>query len=201
MLDLDRLEELAKAATPGPWVAEYEEADDWFCVTGTGYFDGGNWMVCPHVATVESGGQADAAFIAAARAAIPELIERVRALEAAVASAHIAAIDAAPAGLTERQAAAWPGAVAEAQRYVPCSTIPVDIDHYEWRVTWADETRPGRGRMIDATWCDGEYLVQVRMDVYGYPSVSVAETRWLHSGSYEECDCTWCEREREDEYQ
>ena len=103
------------------------------------------------------------------------------------------------AGLTERQAAAWPGAVAEAQRYVPCSTIPVDIDHYEWRVTWADETRPGRGRMIDATWCDGEYLVQVRMDVYGYPSVSVAETRWLHSGSYEECDCTWCEREREEE--
>ena len=102
------------------------------------------------------------------------------------------------AGLTERQAAAWPGAVAEAQRYVPCSTIPVDIDHYEWRVTWGDETRPGRGRMIDATWCDGEYYVQIRMDVYGYPDVSVAETRWLHSSSYEECDCTWCEREREE---
>ena len=97
MLDLDRLEELAKAATPGPWVAEYEEADDWFCVTGTGYFDGGNWMVCPHVATVESGGEADAAFIAAARVVVPELIGRVRALEAAVASAHIAAIDAARA--------------------------------------------------------------------------------------------------------
>lgn len=84
MLDLERLEELAKAATPGPWAAEYEVADDWYCVTGTGYFDGGTYMVCPHVATVESGGQADAEFIVAARVAIPELIERVRALEAAL---------------------------------------------------------------------------------------------------------------------
>lgn len=84
MLDLDRLEELAKTATPGPWAAEYDDADDWYSVTGTGYFDGGNYMVCPHVATVESGGEADARFIAAARLAVPELIERVRALEAAL---------------------------------------------------------------------------------------------------------------------
>lgn len=100
---------------------------------------------------------------------------------------------------TERQAAAWPGAVAEAQRYVETSTIPTDPNDPWWRITWQDETRPGRGHLVDATWCDGEYLVQVRMDVYGYPSVSVAETRWLHSSSDEECGCTWCEREREGE--
>lgn len=100
---------------------------------------------------------------------------------------------------TERQAAAWPDAIAEAQRYVPTSTIPTDIDRYDWQVTWAEEIRPGRGHAVGATWCDGEYLVQVRMDVYGYPVVSVAETTWLHSGSYEECECSWCEREREGE--
>ncbi|RRJ85923.1 hypothetical protein EG850_11090 [Gulosibacter macacae] len=100
---------------------------------------------------------------------------------------------------TERQAAAWPEAIAEARRYVETSTIPLDIDHYAWQVTWAEESRPGRGHGFSATWCDGEYLVQVHMDVYGYPSVSVAETTWLHSSSYEECECSWCERYREDE--
>ena len=98
--------------------------------------------------------------------------------------------------MTERQAAAWPSAVAEAQRYVETSTIPADLDRYAWRVTWAEETRPGRGQALDATWCDGEYLVQILMDVYGYPAVSGAETRWLHNSSYEECECGYCEEER-----
>lgn len=100
---------------------------------------------------------------------------------------------------TERQAAAWPGAVAEAQRYIDTSTIPTDATNYEWRLTWAEELRPGRGQEVDATWCDGEYYVQISMDVYGFPLVSVAETTWVHSSSYEECECSWCEREREDE--
>lgn len=98
--------------------------------------------------------------------------------------------------MTERQAAAWPGAVAEAQRYVKSSHIAVNIDSPYWQVAWAEESRPGRGQALSATWCDGEYLVQVRMDVYGYPSVSVAETTWLHSSSYEECECSYCEKER-----
>jgi hypothetical protein len=100
---------------------------------------------------------------------------------------------------TERQVEAWQEAVAEAQRYVPTSTIPTDVGHYEWQVAWEDESRLGRGHRFNGTWCDGEYFVQIRMDVYGYPDVSVAETNWLHSSSYEDCECSWCEREREDE--
>lgn len=101
--------------------------------------------------------------------------------------------------MTYRQAAAWPEAVAEAQRYVTSSTIPTDPAHYHWRVTWAEEVHPGRGQALDATWCDGEYLVQIRMDVYGYPAVSVAETTWLHSSTDEECDCDYCVAERDDD--
>lgn len=78
---LDRLEALAMKATPGPWVARYEDADQWFCITGARYFDGGHWMVCPEVATVERGGEDDAAFIEAVRDAVPFLIARVRDLE------------------------------------------------------------------------------------------------------------------------
>lgn len=81
MLDLDCLEVLAMKATPGPWLAQYEAADEQFCVTGAGHFDGGRWMVCPEVATLERGGEDDAAFIEAARTAVPELIARVRELE------------------------------------------------------------------------------------------------------------------------
>ena len=103
--------------------------------------------------------------------------------------------------MTERQANAWPEAVAEAQRYVTSSTIPVDLDHYHWRVAWAEETHPGRGQCLDALWCDGEYLVQIIMDVYGYPYVSVAETTWLHSTADEECVCDYCEAERDEEEQ
>lgn len=98
-------------------------------------------------------------------------------------------------GFTERQAAAWPEAVAEAQRYVDSSTIPEEL--HTWLVDWAEESRPGRGHHFAGVWCDGEYLVEVRMDVYGYPTVAVAETRWLHNSANEECDCDTCTAERE----
>lgn len=100
------------------------------------------------------------------------------------------------AEMTDRQAAAWPDAIAEAQRYVDTNTIPADLrDHY-WRVRWDDESRPGRGHTMWASWSDGEYFVDINMDVYGYPRVSVAEIEWLHSSADEECGCERCEAER-----
>lgn len=101
--------------------------------------------------------------------------------------------------MTARQLAAWPEAIAEIQRYVETSTVPTSPNHHEWKIVFDQESRPGRGHLIDATWCDGEYLAHIRMDVYGYPSVSVAEVSWLHSSSYEECGCSYCEREREND--
>ena len=98
--------------------------------------------------------------------------------------------------MTERQEAAWPGAVEEAQRYVETSTIPLDLADHDWRVRWGDESRPGRGHMMWATWCDGEYLVDISMDVYGYPRVAVASVAWEHNGYDEECGCEPCTRER-----
>lgn len=96
---------------------------------------------------------------------------------------------------TERQAKAWSEAVAEIQRYVT-STVSADIDHYDWTVSWKDETRPGRGHGFVGLWCDGEHLAQVVMDVYGYPSVAVAEVTWLHNSEADECDCDPCTAER-----
>lgn len=101
--------------------------------------------------------------------------------------------------MTKSQLGAWPDAVAEIQRYVDTSTVPLSPDHPDWKVVFAEELRLGRGHAIDATWCDGEYFAQVRMDVYGFPSVSVAEVAWLHySGEGAECECSYCERECED---
>ena len=96
---------------------------------------------------------------------------------------------------TERQAAAWPTAVAEAQRHVTSSTISADL--HAWVVEWADEVRPGRGHAFNGIWTDGECFVQVLMDVYGSPSVSVAEVEWVHSSSDEECACQPCTDERD----
>lgn len=90
---------------------------------------------------------------------------------------------------TERQAAAWPDAIAEVQRYVDTS---VSFGLHNWTVEWDEESRPGRGHAFDGVWCDGEHLVQIRMDVYGHPSVSVAAVDWLHNSSDEECPCEPC---------
>lgn len=100
---------------------------------------------------------------------------------------------------TERQIAAWPEKVAEAQRYIETSTLPTALGHWGWAKVWADETRPGRGHDLSATYCDGEYLVQITLDVYGHGDVSVAEVSWLHSSAYEECGCSYCEKERDED--
>lgn len=90
------------------------------------------------------------------------------------------------AEMTERQAKAWPEAVAELNEHAGGS-IP---EHpLNWRITWDEESRPGRGHLLDATYADGEYFCQIRMDVYGYPSVSIAETTWIHANGDEECPC------------
>lgn len=100
--------------------------------------------------------------------------------------------------MTERQARDWPAAIAEAQEYVGTSTIPESLDDHYWRVRWDDESRPGRGHAMWATWSDGEYFVEISMDVYGGPRVAVASLDWLHNGSDEECDCDRCEAQRDE---
>lgn len=102
---------------------------------------------------------------------------------------------------TERQAKAWPEAIAEAQQYVTSGTISDDPDNYYWLVNWQDETRPGRGHHFNGTWIDGEYLVQIIMDVYGYPLVSVCEVTLLHNSESDECDCEPCIEERAEDGQ
>ena len=98
--------------------------------------------------------------------------------------------------MTARQARDWPTAVAEVQRYVDSSAVPVAIE--SWQVVWGEETRPGRGHLLDALWLDGEYVAQIRMDVYGAPMVSVAETHWVHSSADDQCPCSHCATEREE---
>ena len=61
-------------ATPGPWRTEWDDADKWHSITGTGHgLGGGLWAVCPAVATVEAGGDADARLIASA----PDRLDRM----------------------------------------------------------------------------------------------------------------------------
>jgi hypothetical protein len=113
-LDIDELEALAKAATPGPWdvgvihnEGEYGTGEDSYSgfksyVVGCGPVD--NWKSIvdtsnSDVAMIEVDGDYDstdtwdevgkcnASFIAAAREAVPALIARVRELEAALVEA------------------------------------------------------------------------------------------------------------------
>lgn len=86
-------------------------------------------------------------------------------------------------------------AIAEAQRYVTTSNIPTDVNHYEWRAS-IRVTR--RGQTVDATWCDGEYFVQIIVDTTNTPLVSVAELNWIHNNSDEQCDCDFRVEESND---
>ena len=97
--------------------------------------------------------------------------------------------------LTEKQAAAWPEAI---DRLKTCGAqVPADIR--SWDVIYAEETRPGRGHHVNATFVDGEIFAQILMDVYGYPSTSFAALDWIHADSDEECDCGPCEAERSED--
>jgi hypothetical protein len=77
-LDLDHLQALCDSATPGPWCARIDSTrPDWHVVYA-GLRDVA--QVPPWMTTVE----ADAAFIAAARTALPELIQQCRELESQI---------------------------------------------------------------------------------------------------------------------
>lgn len=86
-LDLEVLERLAAAATPAPWVVQ--DGCSWRRIGARGDGD----VLCPtnhpgdgHPDLDGRNREADLAFIAAAREAVPALLRRVRELEAARAA-------------------------------------------------------------------------------------------------------------------
>lgn len=90
--------------------------------------------------------------------------------------------------MTQRQADAWPAAVDEVRSYG--AEAPARL--WEWVVQWDDESRPGRGHTMHALWLDGEYVAEVYMDVYGYPTVVVAFMDLIHNSGDDECSCEPC---------
>lgn len=98
--------------------------------------------------------------------------------------------------MTERQLAAWP----EVQEELELHGVEAgDLWTHGWTVSFREESRPGRGQHMDAIYCDGEHLAHVSMDVYGYPTVAIAELDWIHNNSDEECECEHCKKERMEE--
>jgi hypothetical protein len=71
--ELQAIEALAAAATPGPWRAETDYRDD-TTVLYTAVHEGEGWVVAEGTLVH------DAAFIAAARTAVPALVAEVRRL-------------------------------------------------------------------------------------------------------------------------
>ena len=78
LIDREYLRELASGATPGPWENVWEEADEWYSITGQSY----ECYVCPEVATLTD--ETDADFIAAARTAVPALLDALEQAEARI---------------------------------------------------------------------------------------------------------------------
>jgi hypothetical protein len=75
-LDLPALKKLCEAATPGPWAVHIGEGKDsrHWCGTGPLHFESAT-------ETYLNNSRCDAQFIAAARTALPELIEQMGKLE------------------------------------------------------------------------------------------------------------------------
>lgn len=94
---------------------------------------------------------------------------------------------AAQPTFTERQARAWEQDV----RPVLDRHGIADLSSY-WNLHWSEEVRPGRGHFLNATYVDGEHFAQVLMDVYGCPTISVAQLDWIHADSDEEMECETC---------
>lgn len=97
--------------------------------------------------------------------------------------------------MTERQAKAWPEAIAEVAK----RGVDVDPQPHRWNIQWEDESRPGRGHAMHAVWMDGDHVVEIAMDVYGYPRVAVGTVDWIHNSSDEECECDPCAADRAEE--
>ncbi len=83
-LDLDAIQALSDAATPGPWCT-----DSWEIYQGTEYEPGlSMWIgeTCRGTSSLEQD-RADAAFVAAARTAMPALVAEIHRLRAELATA------------------------------------------------------------------------------------------------------------------
>jgi len=92
--------------------------------------------------------------------------------------------------LTPKQSAALERVVRQAQEH-----FNVEMRVEDFNIHYEEESRPGRGHQIRADYINADHAVSVYMDVYGYPSWSVANVDFLHNSGDEECDCTLCERE------
>jgi len=90
--------------------------------------------------------------------------------------------------LTAKQAAALQRVVRDAQEHFDVQIRGVE----DFNIHYEEEFRPGRGHQIRADYIDADHAVSVYMDVYGYPSWSVANVDFIHNSGDEECDCTLC---------
>lgn len=85
MLDLDELMRKHAAATPGPWsvkIGDFESEDGYGTVTAP-YVDADGKTICvPFDRDEYENDENDAAYICSACNAVPELVARIRALEA-----------------------------------------------------------------------------------------------------------------------
>jgi hypothetical protein len=83
LVDLDKLETLERAATPGPWdkVDSKGEIHIYCCSNSDGYIHSGDW-----VASAADGDEA--ALILGVRNALPDLIAELRAARAVVRAAR-----------------------------------------------------------------------------------------------------------------
>jgi hypothetical protein len=87
--ELQAIKARAEAATPGPWKVETGSYTGWDWLIGSSGFDGKNYSVhlttdSIHASQLYGDASTDAAFIAAAREAVPELVAEIERLRAAL---------------------------------------------------------------------------------------------------------------------
>lgn len=99
---------------------------------------------------------------------------------------------------TERQTQEWPLTLTEIERHTG-TRPPANLDHYEWTTHWYEETRPGRGHRFSAVWTNGQHIVQVVMDIHGAPSIAIGDIDWTHTDTDDQCPCTHCTKDRQEE--
>jgi hypothetical protein len=101
--------------------------------------------------------------------------------------------------MTERQVAALAEMIADVRVNHGIEMSEWDRHNHDWRTTFADEVRPGRGHDLDLLYLDGESVVQITLDSYGHGHLSIGATLWSHNSSDDECGCGPCTTEREQE--
>lgn len=103
--------------------------------------------------------------------------------------------------MTVRQQTALARMIAEARNSHSVEMTPWSFHANSWRSLFRDEVRPGRGHDIDLLYVDGEAIVQITLDPYGYGHICIGVTLWSHNSADDECPCDICitEREKNDE--